>query len=241
MYATWHGVTNSRTTTSWIGQRPACFGEGLSIRTSLSLLAVLLLVLANGFFVATEFALVSVHRTRMQQLAAEGNRRARHVPGELNHLATSIAATQLGSTMASLGLGWIGEPAAARLMAPIIASPTFIPAGTRGASTQTVTLAFGFSFIMALHIALGELAPKSLALRLLERIALRAAAPLHLFYLALRPATAGLNAIGNAIIRLVGLQPASGHQLVQMRVAKLRVIPADSAALALESALGSAA
>jgi CBS domain containing-hemolysin-like protein len=181
----------------------------------LSLLAVMLLVLANGFFVATEFALVSVRRTRVQQLAAEGNRRAHQVLGELQQLDTYIAATQLGITIASLGLGWIGEPAVATLIEPLIGSLGFIPEATRSAITHTIAIAIAFSIITTLHIVLGELAPKSIALQRPEQTVLWAARPIHIFYLALRPAIVFLNTIGNAVVRAIGIEPASGHQLVQ--------------------------
>ena len=175
----------------------------------------MLLVLANGFFVATEFALVSVRRTRVQQIAAEGDRRANQVLGELGNLDTYIAATQLGITMASLGLGWIGEPAVAHLIEPLIGSLQFIPEGSRETITHTASFAIGFSTITALHIVLGELAPKSIALQRAEQTALVAAAPIHFFYLAFRPVIVGLNSVGNAVVRLIGIEPASGHQLVQ--------------------------
>lgn len=191
------------------------FGEGSSISTPLALLAVVFLVLANGFFVATEFALVSVRRTRVQQIAAEGDRRAKQVLTELSDLDTYIAATQLGITMASLGLGWIGEPAVAKLIEPLVGSLQFIPESSRETVTHTVSFAVGFSTITALHIVLGELAPKSIALQRAEQTALLAAAPVHYFYLAFRPVISGLNAIGNAVVRLIGIEPASGHQLVQ--------------------------
>lgn len=190
-------------------------GEESSIQTLLALLAVLLLVLANGFFVATEFALVSVRRTRVQQLAAEGHRQAEKVLAELNHLDTYIAATQLGITMASLALGWIGEPAVASLIEPLIHNLSFIPEGSRDALTHTISFAVGFSLITTLHIVIGELAPKSLALQRPEQTAMAAAGPIHWFYLAFRPAIVGLNAIGNAVVRAIGIDPASGHQLVQ--------------------------
>ena len=176
---------------------------------------MLLLVLANGFFVATEFALVSVRRTRVQQLAADGNRRAHQVLGQLNHLDTYIAATQLGITMASLALGWIGEPAVATLIEPLIASIGLIPETSRDALTHTVAFVIAFSLITTLHIVLGELAPKSLALQRPEETALAVSRPIHLFYLALRPAIAVLNSVGNSVVRLLGIEPASGHQLVQ--------------------------
>lgn len=173
------------------------------------------LVLANGFFVATEFALVSVRRTRVQQIAAEGDRRAKQVLGELGNLDTYIAATQLGITMASLALGWIGEPAVAKLIEPLIASLQFIPESSRDTITHTASFAIGFSTITALHIVLGELAPKSIALQRSEQTALAVAAPIHFFYLAFRPVIMGLNSVGNAVVRLIGIEPASGHQLVQ--------------------------
>ena len=175
----------------------------------------MLLVLANGFFVATEFALVSVRRTRIQQLASNGNRRARQVLDELQDLDTYIAATQLGITIASLALGWIGEPAVANLVRPLLGSVHFIPEASRAAVTHTISFIFAFSFITTLHIILGELAPKSIALQRAEQTALLAARPIHLFYLALRPAILVLNSLGNAVVRMIGIEPASGHQLVQ--------------------------
>lgn len=212
-------------------------GEELSIRTLLALLAVLLLVLANGFFVATEFALVSVRRTRVQQLAAEGHRQADKVLSELNHLDTYIAATQLGITMASLALGWIGEPAVAALIEPLIRNLTFIPEGSREALTHTISFAVGFSLITTLHIVIGELAPKSLALQRPEQTAMFAAGPIHWFYLAFRPAIVGLNTIGNAVVRAIGIDPASGHQLVQSaEELRLAVDASREAGLVEESA-----
>jgi CBS domain containing-hemolysin-like protein len=203
----------------------------------LSLIAVLLLVLANGFFVATEFALVSVRRTRVQQIAAEGSRRAQQVLGELNQLDTYIAATQLGITIASLGLGWIGEPAVATLIEPLIRSLPFVPEATLETLTHTVAFAIAFSVITTLHIVFGELAPKSIALQRPEQTALIAAGPIHLFYLALRPAIVALNAIGNAVVRMLGVEPASGHQLVQSAAElRLAVDASREAGLVEESA-----
>jgi len=197
----------------------------------------MLLVLANGFFVATEFALVSVRRTRVQQLLGEGDRRATQVLGQLNHLDTYIAATQLGITMASLALGWIGEPAVATLIEPLIHSLQFIPEGSRDTITHTASFAIGFSIITTLHIVIGELAPKSIALQRPERTALWAARPIHLFYSALRPAITGLNAVGNAVVRLIGIEPASGHLLVQSAAElRLSVDASREAGLVEESA-----
>jgi CBS domain containing-hemolysin-like protein len=185
------------------------------ISTPVALLAVILLVLANGFFVATEFALVAVRRTRVQQLAAEGSSRARSVLGLLDHLDTYIAATQLGITISSIGLGWIGEPAIARLIEPGIERLAFLPDSWRGGATHTVAFLIAFSIITALHIVFGELAPKSLALQRAEATSLWVAAPIRAFEVVFRPIIFALNGVGNAVVRLFGIQPAAGHTLVQ--------------------------
>ena len=176
---------------------------------------MVVLVLANGFFVATEFSLVSVRRTRMQQLAAEGDKRAESVLDRLAHLDTYIAATQLGITISSIGLGWIGEPALAHLLEPLFERMTFLPEGSRDAIRHPVSFAIAFSVITCLHIVFGELAPKSIALQRPDGTSLWTAGPIHLFYVIFRPAIALLNGIGNAVVRSIGVQPASGHELVQ--------------------------
>jgi putative hemolysin len=116
------------------------FGEERRIRTSLSLLAAMLLVPANGFFVAAEFALVSVRRTRIQQHALDGNRRVCQVLEHPRNLDTNIAATQLGITIASLALDWISEQAVAGLVQPLLGSVHFIPEASRAAVTHTMSL-----------------------------------------------------------------------------------------------------
>jgi putative hemolysin len=185
------------------------------ISTTLALFAVLCFVLANGFFVATEFALVAVRRTRMQQLADEGHARAGAVLDRLNHLDTYIAATQLGITISSLALGWIGEPAVGHLIEPLIHDLPFLPEGSRETISKTVGVAIGFSIITALHIVIGELAPKSLALQRPEQTSLVAAGPVHIFYVLFRPIIYTLNNVGNWVVRLFGIEPAAGHAMVQ--------------------------
>ena len=199
----------------WLIAPAPDIGEECSISTAVSLAAVVLLVLANGFFVATEFALVSVRRTRVQQLAAEGDGRAESVLHRLDHLDTYIAATQLGITIASLGLGWIGEPALSHLIEPAVALVPGLGAGEREALMRTVSFAIAFSVITSLHIVLGELAPKSLALQRPEATALFAARPIAIFERLLRPVISGLNNLGNWVVRKVGIEPAAGHALVQ--------------------------
>jgi CBS domain containing-hemolysin-like protein len=171
-----------------------------------------LLVLANGFFVATEFALVSVRRTRVQQLASEGERRAPGVLDRLSHLDTYIAATQLGITISSLALGWIGEPAVATLMHPAV---EHLPFEVGDRTSHAISFFLAFSLVTALHIVIGELAPKSLALQRPEQTSLAVSAPIHGFYILFRPVIYGLNWVGNQVVRMFGIQPASGHELVQ--------------------------
>src|SRR5215207_4319859 len=181
------------------------------ISTPLALAAVVILVLANGFFVATEFSLVAVRRTRIQHLASEGDRRAAAVLGRLDHLDAYIAATQLGITVASIALGWIGEPALAHLIEPALERLPGLSATQRVWVTHTV----GFALAFAIITVFGELAPKSLALQRPEATSLRVAGPIHVFYLAFRPIIGLLNRVGNGVVRLLGIEPASGHERVQ--------------------------
>jgi CBS domain containing-hemolysin-like protein len=176
--------------------------------SGVGLLAVALLVVANGFFVAAEFALVAARRSRIEQLAAEGNVSAKLAGELIRHLDAYIAACQLGITIASLALGWIGEPALARVIEPLLHPVVgrFAPA-----TAHAVAIAIAFTIITALHIVLGELAPKGIALQRPEGTALWIARPLHLFYIALRWPIVGLNAVGNAVLRVIGLPLATEH------------------------------
>lgn len=171
-----------------------------------------MLVLANGFFVATEFALVSVRRTRIQHLASEGNRRAISVLDRLTHLDTYIAATQLGITISSLALGWIGEPVVAVLVEDIVHLFNLEIGDT---TLHAISFVIAFSLVTALHIVIGELAPKSLALQRPEETSLAVSTPIHVFYVFFRPFIYSLNWIGNQVVRLIGIEPAGGHAMVQ--------------------------
>ena len=133
------------------------------------ILGVFALVFANGFFVAAEFSLVTVRKTRIDQLIAEGSRMAATVRRALADPDSYIAATQLGITMASLGLGWIGEPALATLIQPAFG---FLPGPVSSATAHSIAVAIAFCIITALHIVLGELAPKTVALQHPEKTAL---------------------------------------------------------------------
>ncbi|MBA3275354.1 MAG: HlyC/CorC family transporter [Chloroflexia bacterium] len=182
------------------------------ISTALGLLAVVIFVLANGFFVATEFALVSVRRTRIQQLAAEGNRRAISVLDRLTHLDTYIAATQLGITISSLALGWIGEPVVAVLVEDVV---QYLPFEIGSTTQHIISFTIAFSAVTALHIVIGELAPKSLALQRPEATSLAVSSWIHGFLIIFRPVIYGLNWVGNQVVKMFGIEPAGGHAMVQ--------------------------
>ena len=187
--------------------------------------AVMLLVFMNGFMVAAEFALVASRRSRIDQMAAGGDRGAKSVAKALDHLDTYISATQLGITLASLALGWIGEPALAALLDVAFMSMGFeVPAGAvhTGASIATA-----FLIITFLHIVLGELAPKSVALIKPEDISKIVARPLMLFATVMKPFIWVLNGAANALLRLFGVQPVNeAHRAHSPEELRLLVIQA---------------
>jgi CBS domain containing-hemolysin-like protein len=176
--------------------------------TVLYLLAVLVLVLANGFFVASEFALVGVRRSRIEILAGHGSNNARRLLTLLDNLNAYISATQLGITMASLALGWIGEPVFAHLLeAPLKGRVSEV-------ALHTISFAIAFTIITFLHIVLGELAPKTLALERAERVALAIAWPMETFYRIFRLPIRLLDWAGTRTVRLFGLHPSNEHASV---------------------------
>ena len=184
--------------------------DGLSLSHILIKLAVvLLLVLANGFFVGSEFALVSVRRSRVAALVADGNKRARTVMRVLDHLDTLISATQLGITLASLALGWIGEQTLAELFTPVF--HTILPGTASEIAAHSVAVAVAFAAITYMHIVLGELAPKTLALERAERVALIVARPMEVFYTTFKAPIWLLNRSGNLVLRLLGLKASTQH------------------------------
>ena len=177
----------------------------------LGLVAVVVLVLLNGFFVAAEFSLVSVRQTRIVELVEAGNTRAETVQEALKNPDRVIAATQLGITLASLGLGWIGEPALSHLLQPIL---ELFPIELREGLSHSLSAGLAFAVITFLHVVVGELAPKSIALQDPERTSLVVAGPTLWSERLFKPFIWALNGTGNALLRLVGVEPASGHELV---------------------------
>jgi CBS domain containing-hemolysin-like protein len=169
------------------------------------------LVAMNGFFVVAEFALVSVRRSRIEELVAQGHSQARVVRRAIENPDRFIAATQLGITLASLGLGWIGEPAFADLIRPALSA---LPGPWDDVLIHSIAVGLAFALITFLHVVLGELAPKSVALQNPERASLLVARPIVWTENIFRPAIWLLNGAGNGLLRLFGLNRATGHQQV---------------------------
>jgi CBS domain containing-hemolysin-like protein len=195
------------------------------------LVGVLALVFANGFFVAAEFAIVTVRKTRIDQLIAEGHRGARAVRRAITDPDSYIAATQLGITMASIGLGWIGEPMLASLFQPAL---TFLPTGIAETTAHSIAVAVAFAVVTALHITLGELAPKTIALERSEATALLVVKPTELFMRAFWPFIKLLNSTGRGIVRLIGLQGSGGYAMVHSEEELKMLVTASQEAGVLE-------
>lgn len=176
------------------------------------IILVIVLVFLNGFFVASEFALVGVRRTRIDELVKKGNATAKLVQKALVSLDSYISATQLGITLASLGLGWVGEPAIAHFIEPQLTH--YLSANIAFLTAHTLSVIIAFSFITFLHIVLGELAPKTVALQRAEVTSMFIIIPLTAFVSIFRPFIWVLNEAGSFVVRLAGLKPPSGHQLV---------------------------
>ena len=167
--------------------------------TLLDILLVAFLIFMNGFFVAAEFCCVKIRTSRLETLIAEGNSRARYAKQLTDHLDYSLSVTQFGITLASLGLGWVGEPAIATLILPMTQA-----VGLPDEVGHTIALAIAFTIITSLHIVLGELTPKSMAIANVEQVLLAIAFPMVLFSRIMRPFVWILNTVANAISRRLG-------------------------------------
>lgn len=190
---------------------------------ALGLISVVICIAANAFFVAAEFALVTVRHTWVEELSKSGHSAAVHVKRAVSKLDDAIAATQLGITIASIALGWLGEPAIARLIEP----------GLRGlvawhhAAAHTIATALAFSIITFLHVVLGELAPKAIALGQPEQTAMVTARPLLIFRSIFRPIIVSMNGVGNFIVRRLGFLPAGEQERIHS-VGELKMLVDES-------------
>lgn len=168
------------------------------------LLLVFFLIAMNGFFVAAEFACVKIRPSRLETLIQEGSRQAKYAKKLTDHLDASLSVTQLGITLASLGLGWVGEPAVATLILPITHA-----IGLDDVIGHTIALALAFSIITGLHIVLGELTPKTMAIQNVEKIMLSVALPMLVFHRVMYPFVWLLNHVANWVAHRMGFHTAS--------------------------------
>ncbi len=177
------------------------------MQNALLVLLALFLVALNGFFVAAEFGIVTLRKTRVRAIAKSQGVRGRLLGKVHGQLDAYLSACQLGITLASLGLGWVGEPAFASILEPVF--------GMIGVESEkiihTVSFVIAFSVISFLHIVVGELAPKSLAIRNPEVVGLWTAPALYIFYWSMYPAIYLLNGSANLVLRLAGLSGKGGH------------------------------
>ena len=173
----------------------------------INIITVILLVFMNGFFVATEFAMVKVRKSRIETLALDGDRNAKYTLTVVRDLNSYLSACQLGITLASLGLGWVGEPAVANML-----NPVFNLLNLSESTVHSISFILGFSIITGLHIVLGELAPKSLAIISAEKIAMNTALPLILFYKLTYPIMWSFNHSTNLVLRIFGISQVEEHE-----------------------------
>ena len=192
-------------------ERDSLVEHGLTGSVVIDIIIVLTLVLANSFFVASEFALVSVRKTRIDQLAAEGNSAAAVVQRAVRDLDRYIAATQVGITLASLLLGGFGEQTLEPLLTPLF---FWMPERWWGITRTALVASFAYFIMTTLHVIIGELMPKSIALQRSESTALWVGRPMAFFAVVFSPLVWMLNGIGNFLLSLLGFHPAEGHSQV---------------------------
>jgi CBS domain containing-hemolysin-like protein len=190
----------------------------------LGLLSVPALVALNGFFVSSEFSLVALRRTKVEEMVQRGVRGAKAVEAATTNLDRTIAATQLGITIASIALGWVGEQALAHVIEPIFAG---LPAAWQGRVTHTLATSLDFILITFMHVVFGELIPKSVALQTPEATSLWIATPLNVFIKIARPLVAVMNGISNLVLRLLGYEPASSEESAHS-IDELRLLIEDT-------------
>jgi len=176
----------------------------------LDILITLLLVGLNGFFVAAEFAIVKVRLSQIELIARTGNPFAPMAKKIVEHLDSYLSATQLGITLASLGLGWVGEPVVSKVIGQLLRG---LGLDLHEDTLHSISLPIAFSIITVLHIVLGELAPKSLAIQRPEAVTLATSIPLRMFYIVFKPFIWILNTISNRLLRMIGVEPGLEQEL----------------------------
>jgi CBS domain containing-hemolysin-like protein len=177
----------------------------------LNLFVIAFLLFSNGFFVASEFAMVKVRKTRIEQLVNEGNFNAKIAMEALKDLDKFIAAVQLGVTISSIGLGWVGESTLARIIEPLF---VFLSGASKTIATHTVSASIAFALITFFHVVLGELIPKSIALEYTERTALCVARPMQILTFIFNPFIWLLNGFGNLVLKILNIPHSHKGSLV---------------------------
>ncbi len=189
---------------------------------AINLLLVIFLIALTAFFVASEFAIVKIRSTRLEQLIEEGNKRAAYAKKVVNNLDGYLSATQLGITVTSLALGWLGEPTV-----QVMLTPLFKQLAVPESMVRVLSFLIAFSTITFLHVVIGELAPKTLAIQESEKITLAVAKPLIFFYKVMFPFIWVLNGSARLISKLFGVKGASDHEIAHSEE-ELRIILSDS-------------
>ncbi|MBN8203002.1 hemolysin family protein [Cytobacillus oceanisediminis] len=190
--------------------------------TTINLLLIALLIALTAFFVATEFAIVKVRVSRIDQLIAEGNKRAIAAKRVVTHLDEYLSACQLGITITALGLGWLGEPTVEKLLHPVFERFEI-------AESLTHILSFGIAFALVtfLHVVVGELAPKTVAIQKAEAVTMAFATPIIWFYRLMFPFIWFLNGSARVLVGIFGLKPASEHEIAHSEE-ELRILLSES-------------
>jgi CBS domain containing-hemolysin-like protein len=189
---------------------------------AVNLLTIVLLIALTAFFVAVEFAIVKVRGSRIDQLVAEGRKNAAAAKKVVSHLDEYLSACQLGITITALGLGWLGEPTVERLFHPLFAA-----VGMNAAVTHLISLVVAFAIVTFIHVVVGELAPKSIAIQKAEEVTLLFAKPIILFYKLMYPFIWSLNHSARVLVGLFGIKPASEHELAHSEE-ELRILLSES-------------
>jgi CBS domain containing-hemolysin-like protein len=189
---------------------------------AVNLLTIVLLIALTAFFVAVEFAIVKVRGSRIDQLVAEGRKNAAAAKKVVSHLDEYLSACQLGITITALGLGWLGEPTVERLFHPLFAA-----VGMNAAVTHLISLIVAFALVTFIHVVVGELAPKSIAIQKAEEVTLLFAKPIILFYKVMYPFIWSLNHSARVLVGIFGVKPASEHELAHSEE-ELRILLSES-------------
>lgn len=187
-----------------------------------NVLAFVVLIALTAFFVAVEFAIVKVRGSRIDQLVAEGRRKAVAAKKVVSNLDEYLSACQLGITVTALGLGWLGEPTVERLFHPLLAALQL-----NAAVTHLISIVLAFAFVTFIHVVVGELAPKTAAIQKAEQITLLFSKPIILFYKLMYPFIWSLNHSARVLVGIFGLKPASEHELAHTEE-ELRILLSES-------------